>query len=270
MNIAISNIAWNKEEDKKIITLLKKYGYSAIEIAPTMIWKSPSTESKESLFEFKNFWNKNGIYITSLQSLLFGHPELTIFENPEKRKKTLTYIGEMMRVSAFLGVEDIIFGSPGNRDKGDLPFLQAIDIASDFFNQVGDIAKKYGIFFCIEPIPTEYGTNFINNTEEGILLVQKVNHQHFRLHLDSGALTVSNEDYATALEKGYPYLKHFHISDRDLKPIGTTDVDHKIIAKKLKQLKFNNLISIEMRKNVSGTNEKIINQTLAYVSRIYR
>ena len=270
MKIAISNIAWNKGEDKEILKLLKKYSFSAIEIAPTMIWKEPIKESVDSIKAYKRFWNKEGIEIVSIQSVLFGHPELTIFENAEKRKKTLLYIKKIIYLCSLLGVEDIIFGSPANRNSGNLSFEEKMNIASDFFYSVGEMAEKYGIYFCMEPIPKVYGTNFINNTKEGILLIKKVNHLHFRLHLDSGALTINQENYVTAIENAFPYLKHFHISERALKPIGTTDVDHKTISKVLNKLQFDQWLSIEMRRNEMNTNSQTINETLKFVADVYK
>src|SRR5689334_19881455 len=164
MRLAISNIAWNKNEEKEIALLLKKYKVNAVEVAPTMIWKEPTKVLVKSIKKYRKFWNDHGIEIVSIQALLFGHPELKIFENADNRKKTLTYIKKMIRVCALLGVEDIVFGSPGNRDTGKLHIDQAMEIAQKFFYQVGEAAQKYGVYFCIEPVPQEYGTNFINNS----------------------------------------------------------------------------------------------------------
>ena len=270
MNVAISNIAWNPEEDKDILFLLKKYAISGIEIAPTMIWKEPTKESTKSIMKYKKFWNDEGINIVSIQSLLFGHPELLIFHSEENRKKTLSYIDKMFQVFALLGVEDIVFGSPANRDRGKMSKVQAFEIAAEFFYTIGVMAKKYGLFFCIEPIPQEYGTNFINNTNEGIALVKRVDHPHFRLHLDSGALTIKKENYKKSIEKAFPYLKHFHISERNLLQIGSTDVDHKTIAKTLKDLHFDNWLSIEMRRNDKQSNYKNVEKILKFVSKLYQ
>ncbi len=270
MKIAISNIAWNTDEDKQIVALLKKYSLQAIELAPTMIWKEPTKESTDRIRNYRKFWNNEGIAIVSIQSLLFGHPELTIFETSEKRKSTLAYIEKMLQVCEILGVKDIIFGSPRNRDRGEVGIDEAQDIATDFFYKVGELAQEFNIYFCIEPIPKTYGTNFINTTREGIVLVKHVNHPNFRLHLDSGALTINSEDYNSALTNALSYLQHFHISERGLKQIGTTDVDHKKIVDVLKKLHFDKWLSIEMRRDDSESNEKVIEQTLQFITEVYK
>lgn len=269
MKLAISNIAWNKDEEKDIVGLLKKYEIPAIEIAPTMIWKEPTKASAESIKKYRKFWNNEGIDIVSTQALLFGHPELKIFENTSSRKKTLAYIEKMIEMCALLGVQDIIFGSPVNRDKGDLEDKNALEIAQEFFYTIGEIAQAHNIFFCIEPIPQEYGTNFINDSTEGIALVKKVNHPYFRLHLDSAALTIANEDYKKAINNSFPYLRHLHISERNLSPIGSTDVDHATIAELLKNGQFKHWLSVEMRRKENESNIQVVEETLKYITTIY-
>jgi D-psicose/D-tagatose/L-ribulose 3-epimerase len=269
MKLAISNIAWNKEEEKDIVPLLKKYEIPAIEIAPTMIWSEPTKASAQSINQYRKFWNNEGIDIVSTQALLFGHPELKIFEDETTRKKTLLYIEKMIQVCSMLGVQDVIFGSPANRDKGNLQAQTALEIAEEFFYKIGEIAQAHNIYFCIEPIPEEYGTNFINNSNEGMALVKKVNHPYFKLHLDSAALTIANEDYQKAINNSFPYLRHIHISERNLLPIGSTDVDHATIAKVLNDLRFNHWLSIEMRRKENESNREVVEETLKYVTAIY-
>lgn len=269
MKVAISNIAWNPKEDKDILFLLKKYAIPAIELAPTMIWKEPTKEASSSIKAYRKFWNREGISIESIQALLFGHPELKIFEGEENRKKTLLYIEKMIHVCALLGVKDIIFGSPANRDTGKLSFDQTLDIADEFFNNVGNLAQKNNIFFCIEPIPIEYGTNFINNSLEGITLVKRVNHPHFRLHLDSAALMLAKENYEISIKTAFPCLRHMHISEKKLIPIGKSGVDHKTIAQTLKRLNFEYWLSIEMRRNENGSNVPLVEEALKFVKSTY-
>ena len=38
MNLSISNIAWDKENDEKVYKLMKENGFSGLEIAPTRVY----------------------------------------------------------------------------------------------------------------------------------------------------------------------------------------------------------------------------------------
>jgi D-psicose/D-tagatose/L-ribulose 3-epimerase len=246
MKITISNIAWETNEDFRILSLLKKYEIRGIEVAPTKIWSDPTNESPEVIKEYKKYWKKNGIEISSLQSILFGHPEMNIFTTQQSRQQMLRYIEKMIQVSAFLGAKIMVFGSPKNRDRKGMKIDEALEISAEFFYKIGEKAKLHGIFFCIEPNPRQYGTDFVNNTNEAIEVIKLVNHPYFRLHLDSGALTVNQEDYEEAITQGFQLMKHFHISERNLLPIGTTEVDHAKIAAILRKLHYKRWVSIEM------------------------
>lgn len=269
MKIAISNIAWNVQEDESILKLLKKYSIPGVEIAPTKIWRNPTEESYKTINKYRKYWEKNGISVPSTQSILFGHPELLIFGNTDERNATSTYLEKMIRVSAQLGARIIVFGSPKNRNRFNINKVRALNIASDFFFKIATISKKYNIFFCIEPNPIEYGTNFINNTDEAIELVKNVNHPNFRLHLDSGTMTVNGENVEKAMTDGFLYLKHFHISEKNLGPIGGGKTDHEKIVNILRALKYKHWVSIEMRGMENSSNIDVVDEVLKFTSAIY-
>lgn len=270
MKISISNIAWEKAEDKNILNTLKKHQVKGIEIAPTKIWKNPTEVKYMHARKYKEYWMQNGISLVAMQSILFGHPELTIFDTKEVRKKTLEYILKIINLASLLGIKIMVFGSPKNRSIKNFSKSEAFEIACEFFSKIGNLAKQYEVYFCIEPNPPSYETNFINNTKEAIELVKAVNHPYFRLHLDSGALALNHENYEEAIKEGFPYLSHFHISQPYLAPVGKGIVNHKKIAEILKDLKYDNWVSIEMLNTNDKNNIDIVDKTLTFVTSVYK
>ncbi|MDO8621182.1 MAG: sugar phosphate isomerase/epimerase family protein [Candidatus Levybacteria bacterium] len=273
MNIAISNIAWNKEEDGEIAKILKKYKISGIEVAPTKIWKNPLEANDKEVKRYKNYWLDNGIRIIAMQSLLFGHPELTIFDSKETRAKTIDYISRIIHLSFLLDSRIMVFGSPKNRKVNGLEHNKALGIACEFFYKIAEICRPYNIFFCIEPNPPQYGADFILNTNDAIKLVTAVNHPHFRLHLDTSTMTINRESYEDSIKNGLSILKHFHISEPYLEPIEKEGkVDNGKIAAVLKKLNYNDnkWISIEMRSSDNDSNIERVDKALALVTGIYR
>lgn len=272
MNIAISNIAWDREEDQGIARILQKYDISGIEIAPTKIWENPLEAKEKEIKEYKNYWLSNGIHIVAIQSLLFGHPELTIFDSKEVRTKTIDYLSRIVHLSSLLGSKVMVFGSPKNRFINGLDYNKALEIACEFFYEIAEICKQYQIFFCIEPNPPEYGADFILNTNDAIKLVTKTNHPYFRLHLDTSTMTINKESYEDSIKNGLSLLKHFHISEPYLEPIKEEVTDHKNIAAILKKLNYNEnrWVSVEMRSSDIGSNIERVDKTLELVTGIYR
>lgn len=269
MKVAISNLAWEFNEDGEILPLLEKYKIKGIEIAPTKIWQDPINTNEHLLKAYKKYWEEKGISIVATTSLLFGHPELTIFDDNKTRDKTLEYLSQIIRLSAYLGAKATVFGSPKNRQTNGLPQKEVLKIAQEFFFAIGEVAKRYGIFFGIEPNPKFYGTDFINTTPEAIKLVQKVNHPNFKLHLDTGAMFMNNEDYKKIIYESLPFVCHFHISEPMLRPINQASKRHQTIAKILKSLYFDKWVSLEMSLKPKTNHKEIIDRVLKIVTNIY-
>lgn len=247
MKIAISNIAWQQPEEENIARLMQDLGIAGVEIAPTKIWQSPLIASDRDIYAYRDFWQRHDIEIVAMQALLFGRNDLTIFQDAVTRQETLRYLAGTIELGSKLGAKALIFGSPKNRKIGDLERDKAQEIARSFFSELGEIAAKYQLFFCIEPNPTVYGCDFVNTSQEGLELVTQTNSKGFGLHLDAAGMSLSGENIVTALNNCHHQLCHFHISEPYLGQIGEGGVEHRIFADTLSRLNYDRWVSIEMR-----------------------
>ncbi len=270
MNIAVSNVAWEFSENDKVVDVFHHYDVKGIEIAPTKVWESPTTVSDAAIKRHSTYWTDKGITPVAIQSILFGHTELTIFQDKITRTKTLSYLKEMIRVSAVLGAKAIVFGSPKNRITYGLDHHTVMDIAIPFFTELGEIAKQYHMFFCIEPNAKAYGNDFITNTNEGVTFVQMVNHPNVGLNLDTGIMTINQESYADVIARALPYVYHVHISEPFLEPIGTKETNHLALASALRSVNYTRWVSVEMKGNKPPHNIDALDQSLKLVTSIYR
>jgi len=269
MKIAISNIAWDINEEQEVSRVLKAFSIKGLEIAPTKVWEKPFEANDESLENYRIFWKNNGINIIAMQALLFNQSHLTVFENETIRLKTKEYLSKMITLGAKLGVKVLVFGSPKNRLVGIMDKIKAWNIAIEFFSYLGDIAYQHKVEFCIEPNPAEYGCDFIRTGLEGLELVKEVNNPGFRLHLDSGGMIMNKEDYGNTIEQSLPYLSHFHISEPYLQLAGQSQQEHLKIAGILKEVNYNNWVSIEMKNSLQEKNIIAVKEALEIISKIY-
>ena len=53
MKIAISNIAWQIEEEPAIANLLQQLNIKGVEIAPTKIWQNPLTTTDAEIKKYR-------------------------------------------------------------------------------------------------------------------------------------------------------------------------------------------------------------------------
>ena len=247
MKLAVSNLAWPPADEPAVASALDDLAVTGVEIAPTVLWPRPLEAAASELDRCRRTWASRGIGIVAIQSLLFGRPDLTIFEAAETRRATLDYLTGMIRVAAALGARVLVFGSPGNRRVGQLPREEAGMIAEDFFRSVGEAAAAHGVIFAIEPNPPEYGCDFVTTSAEGAALVRAVDHPGFGLHLDSGGLTLAAEPLDERLSACADLVRHFHVSEVNLALIGTGSVAHDEIGAALRRVHYDGWISIEMK-----------------------
>ena len=247
MQLSISNIAWPSEQEEEIARLLASEGVSGVDIAPGMVWSHPRNATADELHAYRDFWLDKGLEVVALQSLLYGHPELQLFDEVRARNELRDHLDEMIRVAAGIGAGTLVFGAPRNRGLREKTPEEGMEIAVPFFSALAERAEEEGVAVCIEPIPAVYGTDFVTSTEEAIELVARVGRPGFRLHLDSGSMTLAGEDPVERMPDAAPYLRHFHISDQNLEPIGTTDVDHRPFGRALRSVGYARWATIEMR-----------------------
>ena len=93
MKLAISNLAWNENPDF-YYQLMKKYGFTALEIAPSKWSEDPYDHLDLAKDLAKKLKNDHQIEIVSMQALLFGTEDLLLFEDESKREKLKNYYSD--------------------------------------------------------------------------------------------------------------------------------------------------------------------------------
>ncbi|CAH0438848.1 Conserved hypothetical protein, beta/alpha TIM barrel motif [Clostridium neonatale] len=177
-----------------------------------------------------------------MQSIWYGKTE-RIFGTEQERNELLSYTKKAIDFANIIECNNIVMGCPKNRV---IRKKEDKEVASYFFYELGEYAKKKNTILSIEPNPTIYNTNFINYTSEAFSLAKQVNSCGFRVNVDLGTIIYNNEDIKT-LEDNIELVNHIHISEPNLVLIKKRNI-HVILANILKQKKYNNFISIEMGK----------------------
>jgi sugar phosphate isomerase/epimerase len=269
MKLALSNLAWELEHDAAVLDIMVDHGVRGVELAPTKVFADPLAASAQELQDYRASWLDRGIQIVALQALLFGKPELTLFDGEAARASLLDHLAGMARVGGTLGVETLVFGSPRNRLVGNLPREDAMAIAVPFFRRAGALAAEHDVALCIEPNPERYGCDFVRTSTEGAELVNAVDHPGFGLHLDAAGLSLGGEDVDRAIRECAGAIRHFHASEPDLGALGEGSVDHARAAAALRGTGYDRWVSVEMRHDPSRDTVREIERVAALVAGVY-
>jgi sugar phosphate isomerase/epimerase len=269
VNVAISNIAWDRHEDEPVRGVLESHGVKGVEVAPTKVWDRPLEATDDDLLAYSRWWAGRGMAVVAAQSLLFGRPDLVLFREPEARARMLAYLSEVVRVCATLGARALVFGSPGNRIVGGMPRREAMEIAVRFFSDLGDVASEHGTCLCIEANPAEYGADFVQTTAEATDLVRRVANPGFRLHADVSTMIINGEECEAAIEDGFDLLRHVHVSEPHLGIVGAWPAYHARVANRLRTLGYDRWVSIEMRAGQAESNPEAVRRAVEFAMGCY-
>lgn len=243
---SISNIAWPAEADDQALDLAISLGFTGIEVAPAKVFGSLDTASQERAVNYREKLASLGLEIPAMQAILFGVSDAHLFRDPESRRRLASRLEQVSDIAQALGARSCVFGSPTLRDPGDLGQKDAMELAVDFFSEIADVYAQRNVQLCFEANPPQYNCRFVTRTTEAMDLVAAVSKVGFTLQFDAGAVFMNGESaqVATAAAR---LAGHAHISEPNLAPIGSTGVDHAMIAASLDEAKYVGWRSIEMR-----------------------
>jgi D-psicose/D-tagatose/L-ribulose 3-epimerase len=253
VNLAVSNIAWLPEEDAAAFDILQALGISQLELAPSRRWPDPAVATVMDAERYRQDLRNAGFSGVAFQAILFGKPELTLFESPKARLRCINYLGHVARLAAACGAGPLVFGAPKNRRIPEgMPLAEADRIALEFFGALAQRAAQLGVSFCLEPNPTDYGCNYLTHVADAARIVRQVNSPGLRLQIDAGELAMNNEAVESVIHEQADIIGHVHISQAMLAGFEAPWEGHALLARALAQIDYQLLLSIEMKRPADG------------------
>jgi sugar phosphate isomerase/epimerase len=193
-------------------------------------------------------WRSAGCEIVAFQAILFGRPELNVFGAAGEVAALQQHLIAMGALAARCGARVLVLGAPGNRRRGERSMSDAVGVAARALRPAAEGLTAYGVTLCIEPNPARYGCDFVTTAAEAAVLADAVGHPNFGVHLDTAALALSGETTTAALTPIMPHVRHVHLSEVDLAPVGTTDtVPHAELGEALRAAGWSGWLSVEMK-----------------------
>ena len=247
MKTAISNIALPSFDHLKEIYQLHDIGFDGLEVAPSKIWDDVKKVKSNQITRYREQVENAGLRIIGMHSLFWDQPELGLFKNSIIRKKTLDFLIHLSKICRDLGGSFLVFGSPQARIRNGLSLNRADLVTVEFFSELSNHIEKHNTCFIIEALSSTE-TDYIHSILHSLEIVNKVNRNELQVHLDAKAIAYSSETKIDIFREIKSKLKHVHINDIHLGILTDTGIiDHKLISQLLKDINYNNYISLEQR-----------------------
>jgi sugar phosphate isomerase/epimerase len=245
VELSVSNIAFPAGKLEDALALLSKLDIDTLEVAPYNVFGRWDVSDAE-IDAFRQRLADTGMRCIAFQGIIFNAGEAHLFASADRREALYRHLVVVAQMAGRLGAGACVFGAPRLRDPGDLEPEEARAIAVDFLRRMGNVFSSEGTTLSFEPNARHYACRFITTTTEAIDLMKEVNVPGVGLQIDTGTVFLEREQPEVLIQAA-SYAAHAHVSEPDLLPVGSTEVDHHAVAAALRESGYAGSLSIEMK-----------------------
>jgi len=265
MRYAICNETFLDWPFEKAFAFARACGYEGIEIAPFTIADDVREISPTKRDEVRRQAEAAGLDVVGLHWLLAKTQGLHL-TSPDKavRRATSDYLGELVRLCRDLGGEVLVLGSPQQRNL--LPGVtmdQAMEFAADVLRDSVSVLEETDVVLAVEPLGPAEG-DFLNHAADAVQLIEMVNAQRCRLHLDCKAMSSEPEPIADIIRANASLMQHFHANDANKLGPGFGEIDFVPIFAALQAVGYGGWISVEVFDYSPGI-ERLARESIDYM-----
>ena len=242
MRLSASNLAWGSPDISGFVHAVHDHGLQAVELAPTAIWADSPDVAPAALEEFRSRLVDAGLEVSGLQSLLYGRPDLQLFDRttwPAMRE----HLVRVIDLAGALGASCAVFGSPRNRQRGTLAEDRADEMAVEFLHLLEPALCANNVVLTVEPNAPSYGADYVTHYQESVRVADLADSSWVAPQIDTGCLAMVDDDPASAVWLRTP--GHVHVSAPDLVP-PPVGVDHEAVAEALRDVGYGGWVVLEM------------------------
>lgn len=249
--LGVSNLAWAPEQTTDALALLARLGVRGVEAAPSRIAAWDRLDAA-AVAEYRRRVEGAGLRLCSLQAILFGRPELQLLADEAAFLAMAEHMRRVAAVAHGLGAGVAVFGAPHNRTRGGLTMAAAEALAAERLHVLGDIADAAGLTIGLEPVPAQYGADFMLLAADVRRVVDLCGHPAVRTHLDCACVILGGGDIGTEIAATGAGLAHYHIAEPELGNFDAPVCAHGEAAAALAAMAYAGWAVIEMREQPSG------------------
>jgi len=248
IKLGICNELFEGWDFGRVCRVVRELGYDGLEIAPFTLAPSITDVGTARRRELKAMVEDVGLETIGLHWLLAKTEGLYLTApDPGVRQATGDYLVELAEATHDLGGTLMVLGSPKQRSL--LPgvtYARASEYAIEVFNRIMPMIGAMGVDLCLEPLGPD-DTDFINTCAQAVALIRRVDHPHFKLHMDVKAQSSERGTTVPELIRRYaPEAGHFHAQDINLRGPGMGEIDFGPIVSALVAAKYDRWVSVEV------------------------
>lgn len=242
---------------EEVFKKVSNLGYSAVEIAI----KDASKVNQDELIALLEKYN---LSVSALGTgLIYFEDKLSLTdEDKDKRKHVINRVKKHIKLAKGLSCF-VVIGLVRGRWEDKKEDTEKRLLSSLF--KIVDFAEKQDVKLLLEPI-NRYETNLINNTDEAISFIERINSKNLGILFDTFHANIEEKDIEKAIKKCEKYLWHMHLADSNRYAPGGGHIDFKGILRTLDKIKYSGYYSFEILP--CPTSNEATKNAIEYIKRI--
>ena len=265
--LAVCNEVFEKRDFAESCRLLKKTGWSGIEIAPFTLAQDATTLTPARRKELRDIMQSEGAEFVGLHWLLLGPAGIHVTTpDAEVRRRSWSYVAGLADLCADLGPNGVmVFGSP--KQRGTAGGASRAEATRNFVDGIASVAPRAlerGVTICIEPLPANQ-TDVILSLDEAAGIVRQIHSPAIRTMYDSHNAVDETEPHEKLVDRHFDLIRHIHVNEIDgTYPRPSGGHNFKPVLQTLKDRRYSGWVSMEVFDFSPGA-EKIISEAGAYL-----
>jgi sugar phosphate isomerase/epimerase len=247
MKFAICNETFWRGDFEETCAAAARHGYTGLEIAPFTLG-SVESMSLDDARRVGATVKQHGLEIVGFHWLLARTVGYHLTDpDSEISGRTFDHAKHLAAMCGAMGGRIMVWGSPQQRSLAeDWNRESAEERVVDFFRRLSPFLEEADVTVALEFLgPKE--TNFLNTAKETVRLLERIDSQNVRLHLDVKAMAADPEHSITEIvRESLPWTVHFHANDPNLLGPGMGEVNFNAIASELKAGGYDGWVSVEV------------------------
>lgn len=221
------------------IELAAKIGYKAVELHI----QDPNRIDQEAIFEALQ---KNKMRVSTIGTGQAYVDERLSFSNPDHaiRQRAVQRIKDQIKFARELKAKVIIGTIKGLMPEDPRDRVIAKEHVINCLKECAAYAKEHDTLLTLEAV-NRYETNFLNNAQETMELIDLVDSPNLGLHLDTFHMNIEEVSIEETLRKYRDYLFHIHLADSNRRAPGMGHLDFRSIYKTLREIDYQEFLGLE-------------------------
>ena len=263
---AICNEAFEKFTFVDACRVIRKAGYTGIEIAPFTLAEDPATIPAGKRREYRSIIETEGLRFVGLHWLMVSPKGLHV-TTPDAalRARSWQHIRNLIDLCADLGSGGVmVFGSPNQRaTTGGLSREQATRNYVDGLASVAPHAVERGVTILVEALPKGQ-CDVVQTLDEAASIVREIDSTGVRTMFDTHNAIDEAEPHAMLVDRHYDVIRHVHVNELDGRHCGAGTYDFKPVLSVLQRRNFPGWVSLEAFDFSPGA-ERLANDSLRHL-----